>query len=59
MINDIYGIEKWGKDFFKILSNGNLGLLNPLKINSKPVDLTKIVQKLKPKIISSLYHSCF
>ena len=31
MTNDIYGIEKWGKGFFKILENGNLGLLNPLK----------------------------
>ena len=31
MINDIYGIEKWGKGFFKILENGSLGLLNPLK----------------------------
>ena len=50
MTNDIYGIEKWGKDFFKILSNGNLGLLNPLKINSKPVDLTKIVKKLNQKL---------
>ena len=45
MTIDIYGIEKWGKDFFKILSNGNLGLLNPLKIKNKPVDLTKIVKK--------------
>ena len=51
MTNDIYGIEKWGKDFFKILSNGNLGLLNPLKIDSKPVDLTKIVKKLNQKLV--------
>ena len=49
MTNDIYGIEKWGKEFFKILNNGNLGLLNPLKINSKPVDLTQIVKKLNQK----------
>ena len=50
MMNDIYGIEKWGKDFFKILSNGNLGLLNPLKIKNRPVDLTKIVKKLNQKL---------
>ena len=50
MINDIYGIEKWGKDFFQILNNGNLGLLNPLKIKSKPIDLTKIVKKLNQKL---------
>ena len=43
MTNDIYGIEKWGKGFFKILENGSLGLLNPLKKQSKPIDLTKIV----------------
>jgi len=50
MTNDIYGIEKWGKGFFKILENGNLGLLNPLKKQSKPVDLIKIVKKLNQKL---------
>ena len=50
MTNDIYGIEKWGKGFFKILENGNLGLLNPLKKQSKPIDLTKIVKKLNQKL---------
>ena len=50
MNNDIYGIEKWGKVFFQILSNGNLGLLNPLKNKSKPVDITKIVKKLNQKL---------
>ena len=46
MTDDVYGIEKWGKDFFQILGNGNLGLKNPLKSRSRPVDLTKIVKKL-------------
>ena len=50
MTNDIYGIEKWGKGFFKILENGSLGLLNPLKKQSKPIDLTKIVKKLNQKL---------
>ena len=50
MTNDIYGIEKWGKGFFKILENGNLGLLNPLKKQSKPIDLTKIIKKLNQKL---------
>ena len=40
----IYGINKWGGNFFKILDNGNLGLLNPLKLQSKPIDLTKIIK---------------
>ena len=61
MTNDIYGIEKWGKGFFKILENGSLGLLNPLKKQSKPIDLTKIVkklnQKLSPPYICLLYTS--
>ena len=50
MTNDIYGIEKWGKGFFKILENGSLGLLNPLKKQSKPIDLTNIVKKLNQKL---------
>ena len=50
MKNDIYGIEKWGKDFFKILSNGNLGLLNPLKVKNRPIELIKIVKKLNQKL---------
>ena len=50
MTNDIYGIEKWGEGFFKILENGNLGLLNPLKKQNKPIDLTKIVKKLNQKL---------
>ena len=50
MTDDVYGIEKWGKDFFQILMNGNLGLKNPLKLKSRPVDLTKIVKKLNQKL---------
>ena len=50
MTYDTYGIEKWGKKFFQVLSNGNLGLLNPLKIKNKPIDLTKVVKKLNEKL---------
>ncbi len=50
MIDDVYGIEKWGKEYFKILRNGNLGLLNPLKIRNQPVDLNKIIKKLNQKL---------
>ena len=42
MTNDIYGIEKWGKGFFKILENGNLGLLNPLKKKVSLLTLLKL-----------------
>ena len=50
MKNDIYGIEKWGKIFFKILRNGNLGLLNPLKKSNPPVDLTSIIKSLNKNL---------
>ena len=43
MTNDIYGIEKWGKGFFKILENGSLGLLNPLKKQNKPIELLSLI----------------
>ena len=42
MTNDIYGIEKWGKGFFKILENGSLGLLNPLKKKHQLLTLLKL-----------------
>ena len=50
MKNDIYGIEKWGKNFFKILKNGNLGLLNPQKKHNQPVDLISIIKSLNKKL---------
>ena len=50
MKDDIYGISKWGKSFFKILSNGNLGLLNPQKTNNQPVDLISVIKSLNKKL---------
>ena len=50
MHEDIYGIEKWGKTFFKILKNGNLGLVNPQRKNNKPVDLISVIKSLNKKL---------
>ena len=47
---DVYGINKWGRDFFTILKNGNLGLCNPLKKNNIPVDLISIIKFLNKKL---------
>ena len=44
---DIYGIKNWGKPFFEILKNGNIGLKNPLNVKNQSVDILSIVKKLK------------
>ena len=50
MNDDIYGINKWGKSFFKILRNGNLGLLNPQKTKNQPIDLISVIKFLNKKL---------
>jgi len=47
---DIYGIENWGKPYFKILNNGNLGLNNPLCPHSESVDIFSIIDHLSKKL---------
>ena len=47
---DIYGIENWGKPYFKILNNGNLGLNNPLRPHSESVDIFSIIDHLSKKL---------
>ena len=47
---DIYGIENWGKPYFKILNNGNLGLNNPLCPHSESVDIFSIINHLSKKL---------
>ena len=46
---DIYGIKSWGKPFFEILKNGNIGLKNPLEIKNESVDILSVIKKLKEK----------
>ena len=47
---DVYGIENWGKPYFKILSNGNLGLNNPLNEKSESVDIFSIINDLNERL---------
>ena len=47
---DIYGIENWGKPYFKILNNGNLGLNNPLCPNNESIDIFSIINDLSKKL---------
>ncbi len=47
---DIYGITNWGKPYFKILNNGNLGLNNPLCPHSESVDIFSIIDHLSKKL---------
>ena len=47
---DIYGIENWGKPYFKILNNGNLGLNNPLQKNNESVDIFSIINDLSERL---------
>ena len=47
---DIYGISKWGKPFFEILNNGNIGLKNPLSLGNTPIDIFSIIEKLNKKL---------
>lgn len=45
--HDIYGIDRWGKDMFTVLPNGDLGLVNPLAEGSKPASLPGIIRNLE------------
>ena len=47
---DIYGIFNWGKPFFEILANGNVGLKNPLFVENISIDILSVVQKLNEKL---------
>ncbi len=43
---DIYGIEKWGKDLIVRLDNGDVGLKNPMRPDAAPVNLPDILRDL-------------
>ena len=44
--HDVYGIQRWGRDYFTILPNGNFGLKNPSVPGATPVDLMKVLGDL-------------
>ena len=47
---DIYGINKWGKEFFDVSKKGNLSLKNPFEKKYKPIELITIIKKLNEKL---------
>nr|WP_321524686.1 biosynthetic arginine decarboxylase [uncultured Cohaesibacter sp.] len=49
----IYGIERWGNDRFKVLENGNIGLITQHDTGSTTTDLTSILHSLEERGIAS------
>jgi arginine decarboxylase len=49
----IYGIERWGKDLFKVLENGNIGLITQHDETTTITDLTSILHSLEERGIAS------
>jgi len=50
---DLYGVDRWGKDYFTILPNGHIGLKNPMRADELPTDLVTVVESLAQRGISS------
>lgn len=50
--SDLYGIDRWGYGLLEVMPNGDVGLLDPLKENSSPVSLPKIIKDLKDRGIT-------
>ena len=53
MSSDLYGVDRWGQDYFTILPNGHIGLKNPMRPNEVPTDLVTVVESLAQRGISS------
>lgn len=53
MNKDLYGVHRWGKDYFTILANGHIGLKNPMCNTHKPTDLVTVVESLAQRGITS------
>jgi len=51
--HDLYGIRRWGDEYFTILENGNVGLKNPSAPDNRPVDLVKVLQDLDDRGIAA------
>lgn len=52
-IDDIYGVNRWGADFLRVLPDGDLALLNPLQPDDEPVSLPSIVTNLEERGIQT------
>ena len=49
---DVYGLSRWGRDYFTVLESGNIGLKNPDVPDSAPVDLVRVIEDLGERGIS-------
>ncbi len=52
-LTDKYGFDRWGKDWFIRLPNGNVGLLNPNDPEAPPTDLRAIIDSLNQRGITA------
>ena len=52
-LTDRYGFDRWGKDWFIRLPNGNVGLLNPNDPTAPPADLRAIIDSLNQRGITA------
>ena len=46
---DVYAIQRWGRDLFSVLDNGDLGLKNPQRQDAAPVSLPDIMTDLEER----------
>jgi len=51
--SDLYGVERWGKDYLCVLPNGHIGLKNPMSPEEPATDLVGVVESLAQRGISS------
>lgn len=50
---DVYGFDRWGKDWFVQLPNGNVGLINPNSPKNKPTDLRYVIDSISQRGITA------
>lgn len=50
---DVYGFDRWGKDWFVQLPNGNVGLLNPNSPENEPIDLRYVIDSISQRGITA------
>lgn len=52
-VDDIYGVNRWGGEFLRILPDGDLALVNPLQPDAAPISLPSVVANLEQRGIQT------